>query len=63
VCEYGPAICTSGLGNEDIGWLYLFKDGSVRVWADLSISGYGCKYMGCLNLGQDRGMNIWAGCI
>jgi hypothetical protein len=31
----------------------------------LSVSrlGYGSECMGWLNLGQDRGMRIWAGCI
>jgi hypothetical protein len=29
----------------------------------VSRSGYGCECMGWLNLSQDRGMRIWAGCI
>jgi hypothetical protein len=49
----------------------------VNIWADciyvrigvclcgLSVSrlGYVSECMGWLNLGQDRGMRIWAGCI
>jgi hypothetical protein len=36
------------------------------VWGyglDVSMSGYGCECKGWLYLGQNRGMNIWAGCI
>jgi hypothetical protein len=29
----------------------------------VSKSGYGCDYMGCLNLVQDRGVRVRAGCF
>jgi hypothetical protein len=35
----------------------------VSVWVAVSRLGYGCECMGCLYLGQDSGMKIWAGRI
>jgi hypothetical protein len=32
VCGYGLAVSRLGLGYEDMGWLYLGQDGSVRIW-------------------------------
>jgi hypothetical protein len=29
----------------------------------VSKSGYVCEYIGCVNLGQDRGVSVMAGCI
>jgi hypothetical protein len=31
---YGLAVSRSGYTNEDMGWLYVVQDGSVRVWDD-----------------------------
>jgi hypothetical protein len=29
----------------------------------VTMSGYRCQEMGCLYLGKDRGVRVWAGCI
>jgi hypothetical protein len=57
--------------------LYLCQDIGVRIWVGcirvriwvrgyelaVSRSGYGCEYMGLLNLGVDRGVRIRAGVV
>jgi hypothetical protein len=44
---------------EDMGWLYLGQDGSVRIRAGVSRSGYGCEGMGRLHRGQVSGCEIF----
>jgi hypothetical protein len=34
VLGYGLTVSRSGYTNEDMGWLYLGRDGCVRVWDD-----------------------------
>jgi hypothetical protein len=39
VSRYGLAVSRSGMGYENMGWLYLGQDGSVKIWDGVSRSG------------------------
>jgi hypothetical protein len=43
-----------------MSWLYQGNDRGVKNGQTVNRSGCGFECMGCLYLGQDRGMRIWA---
>jgi hypothetical protein len=46
-----------------MGRLYLSQDMCMKYGLVVSRSGCGCEDMGWLNVGQNRSVMVWTGCI